>query len=303
MERRAETQGRRRRRSASRSAMARWTRARSSSPVERHGFPASERWPAPSVRVARCMYDRAGGASLRRGRSPRDLCCVALPGTGPVGRARALQPLAGSPVAQRRVERGRAFETEVLRRLGCLHPGAVVIDIEERSERERATVAAMGGGAPIIIAGRLPTDHSGRRAGEPDMLVRAQGSASYRAVDIKAHRSQDDDALAGVEAAWSALAAPGPEVSEARPGLWARKRRNKMLQLAHYQRRLEAAGFAAPQGRQGGILGVVEEVVWYDHLCRSRHKLLCITQRLPSPPPQGRMNASPDIRGWVPLIE
>ncbi len=172
MERRAETQGRRRRRSASRSAMARWTRARSSSPVERHGFPASERWPAPSVRVARCMYDRAGGASLRRGRSPRDLCCVALPGTGPVGRARALQPLAGSPVAQRRVERGRAFETEVLRRLGCLHPGAVVIDIEERSERERATVAAMGGGAPIIIAGRLPTDHSGRRAGEPDMLVR-----------------------------------------------------------------------------------------------------------------------------------
>ncbi len=135
------------------------------------------------------------------------------------------------------------------------------------------------------------------------MLVRAQGSASYRAVDIKAHRTQDDDALAGVEAAWSALAAPSPEVSEARPGLWARKRRNKMLQLAHYQRRLEAAGFAAPQGRQGGILGVVEEVVWYDHLCRSRHKLLCITQRLPSPPPQGRMNASPDIRGWVPSIE
>ncbi len=45
------------------------------------------------------------------------------------------------------------------------------------------------------------------------MLVRAQGSASYRAVDIKAHRTQDDDALAGVEAAWSALAAPSPEVS------------------------------------------------------------------------------------------
>jgi predicted RecB family nuclease len=37
-----------------------------------------------------------------------------------------------------------------------------------------------------------------------------------------------------------------------------------MLQLAHYQRMLEAVGFAAREGRHGGIVGVEEEVVWYD---------------------------------------
>ena len=176
---------------------------------------------------------------------------------------RPCEPLPPSPVAERRVERGRSFEAEVLARLVPLHPTAVVMDVEDREEREDATVAAMREGAAMVLGGRLPGDVAGRRAGEPDVLVRAGGSLAYRAVDIKAHRTHDE-ALAGVEATWSALGAPGPEAAQARAGHWAHKRRGDMLQLAHYQRMLEAAGFATPDGRLGGIIGVEEEVVWHD---------------------------------------
>jgi hypothetical protein len=93
--------------------------------------------------------------------------------------------------------------------------------------------------------------------------VRVPGSPSYRAIDVKAHQTRDHT-LTGVEATCSALDAPVPEAADARPGRWARKRRADLLLLAHYQRMLEAADFAAPGPRLGGIIGVEEEVVWYD---------------------------------------
>jgi len=173
------------------------------------------------------------------------------------------EPLPPSPSAERRAERGRTFETEILAKLAFLHSDAVVLGGEDRTERERATVVAMKDGAGVILAGRLPSDLGARRAGEPDVLLRAQSSTSYRAVDIKAHLTHDR-ALGGVDASCSALATPCPEAAEERPSHWARKRRADMLQLAHYQRMLEAAGFAPPVPRLGGIIGVEEEVVWYD---------------------------------------
>jgi len=173
------------------------------------------------------------------------------------------EPLSASPVAERRVERGRSFEADVLAKLAVLHPDATVIEVGYSAERELATVAAIREGAGLILGGRLPTDLAGRRAGEPDVLVRDQGSPAYRAVDIKAHQTHDQ-ALNGVEATCSALASPGPAVAEARPGRWARKRRADLLQLAHYQRMLETAGVAPPGPRLGGIIGVEQEVVWYD---------------------------------------
>ena len=176
---------------------------------------------------------------------------------------RPCEPLLPSPVAERRVQRGRSFETEVLATLASLHPDAVVLGDEDRPARAKATLTAMQAGAAMILEGRLPSDLAGRRAGEPDVLLRANASVRYRAIDVKAHQTRDHG-LAGVEGTCSSLSAPGAEVAQARAGRWVRKRRADMLQLAHYQRMLEAAGFAAPGRRLGGIIGVEEEVVWYD---------------------------------------
>lgn len=175
---------------------------------------------------------------------------------------RPCEPLPASRVAERRAERGRLFEAEVLSTLAVLHPDAVVLGGLDRTEKERATSAAMQAGAEMVLGGRLPTDVEGRRVGEPDVLLRAQGSSGYRALDMKAHRTHDTGS-AGVSAARSTLAVPALEDAEERPG-WARKHRPDLLQLAHYQRVLEAAGFSPPGGRYGGIIGTEGEVVWFD---------------------------------------
>ena len=176
---------------------------------------------------------------------------------------RPCEPLPAPVTADRRAERGRLFQAELVTRLVALHPHAVVVAGVGKAELEAATVTAMHQGAEVLLGGRLPTDLTGRRAGEPDILLRAEGSLSYRPVDIKAHTTHDH-AMAGIEASCSALAAPGWEASEKRLGNWARKRRADMLQLAHYQRMLEAAGFAAPGGRYGGVIGTEGEIVWHD---------------------------------------
>ena len=121
----------------------------------------------------------------------------------------------------------------------------------------------MRSGAPVIVGGRLPADPAGRRVGEPDLLVAAAGGAGYRPVDIKHHRCLDAGP-GGLPAVCSPLDRLVWEAAEADPGSSARKRRDDLLQLAHYQRMLEAAGVAAPGGRVGGIIGVDGCVTWYD---------------------------------------
>ena len=203
---------------------------------------------------------------------------------------RPCEPLPASAALSRMFARGIAFEEQVVARLLDLHPCACLVaksDHEERAERERATLAAMTAAVPLIIGGRLPTDNRARRVGEPDLLLAAAGSG-YRAVDIKHHRARDakpaessareasrggqpeehrpeKDGLARYRPALcSELGSPWLENAAADPVSTALWRRGDLLQLAHYQRMLEAAGMAAASGRLGGIVGVDEAVVWYD---------------------------------------
>jgi predicted RecB family nuclease len=172
-------------------------------------------------------------------------------------------PLPPSPHLDRQFARGRQFEAEIVARLLGLHPAAVVISGADGAEREAATAAAVQGGAPLIVGGRLPADLAGRRVGEPDLLVAAAGDTGYRAVDIKHHRCLDA-ALSGLPARCSPLARLPVEAAEPVAGCSARKRREDLLQLAHYQRMLEAAGMAPPGQRLGAIVGAEAVATWYD---------------------------------------
>ena len=176
---------------------------------------------------------------------------------------RPCEPLPTSPALARRFTRGQQFEAEVAARLLALHPAAYVIPGPARAGREDATLGAMKAGRPLILAGRLPADLAGRRVGEPDLLVAATGGPGYRPVDIKHHRCLDAGP-GGWPASCSPLDRPAPEAAELVPGSSARAHKEDLLQLAHYQRMLEACGMAAPGKRLGGIIGVDGAVTWYD---------------------------------------
>ena len=175
---------------------------------------------------------------------------------------RPCDPLPPSAALARRMARGREFEAEIVSRLLPLHPDARVISGGSRTEREHATRAAMADGAFLIVGGRLPADAAGRRTGEPDLLVAAADGSGYRPADIKHHRCLDP-APGGWPARCSPLGRPAWEAAEPVPGA-ARARREDLLQLAHYQRMLEAGGLAAAGVAMGGIVGVEGVVTWYD---------------------------------------
>ncbi len=180
------------------------------------------------------------------------------------------EPLAPSQVAERRMAQGRAFEAEVVAALVLAHPSAALIEPTwARETRENATTQAMAEGVGLIVGGRLPVDEAGRRVGEPDLLVRAltPGPPTYRAVDVKHHmvlEAGPPDGRPGLVARCCELYDPTLEASVPDERWAARKRREDLLQLAHYQRMLEAMGAAAGDGCWGGIIGVEGRVVWYD---------------------------------------
>jgi predicted RecB family nuclease len=174
------------------------------------------------------------------------------------------EPIPPDPFRRRLYESGNAFEAEIFAEVIALHAGAVVITDHGR-DAEEATLAAMQRATPVILGGRLPSDQVGRRVGRPDILVAAAGGG-YRAVDVKWHlnlepASAKDFELPGRSSSLSAL---DLEAAMVDPQFAAKKRGEDVLQLAHYQRMLEAVGVQATDGTWGGIIGTERRVVWYD---------------------------------------
>lgn len=175
--------------------------------------------------------------------------------------------LAEDEVLQQRFERGIAYEDEVVRTLLAAAPEHT-IDLRPLAEqgwsvREDACLAAMGAGTPVIIGGALPSDARGHRVGLPDLWVRgadtSDGRPGYHPVEVKWHLVQEVRRSKKVasELLVASLVDPAPQAGTLVSGLGfrAHRREGDLLQLAHYWRLLEAAGFAAGGTPWAAVIG------------------------------------------------
>jgi predicted RecB family nuclease len=164
---------------------------------------------------------------------------------------------------QRLFDNGNAFEVISVAEILLGTPETVVIE-GRGVDAEVATLAAMRDGAPIILNGRL-IDTAGRRVGKPDLLVRA-ADGGYRPADIKWHMALEVAKASGNPdpALVSSIASLDRESAVADMDFVVRRHEGDVLQLAHYQRMLEALGFAATDGRFAAVIGTERRAVWYD---------------------------------------
>ena len=184
---------------------------------------------------------------------------------------RPVEPLPTSGFMAMLAEGGIAFEADVFESLRAGFAGAVVIDRSlHRDQREQLTSEAMDQAAPLVIGGRLPVDVTGRRVGEPDLLLQVgderngRGRWPYVAVDVKSHIVRDGGGDAAPSVAESLTILPWVETDGADTSEAARWRYGDLVQLAHYQCMLEACGHAAVERRWGGVIGVGPRLAWYD---------------------------------------
>ncbi len=183
---------------------------------------------------------------------------------------RPLEPLPTSEFIMMLADAGVAFENEVFDSLRSV-PGVVEMDRRlPKTDLEELTGSAMLHGARLIIGGRLPVDVLGHRVGEPDLLVRVgdtpkdKGRWSYVPVDVKHHIVLDDGEDGKETVAASLLVPPWVQTGAADSTTSARWIYGDLVQLAHYQRMLEACGHEVLGGRWGGIIGTGHCLAWYN---------------------------------------
>ncbi|MBO0849824.1 MAG: TM0106 family RecB-like putative nuclease [Pseudonocardia sp.] len=161
---------------------------------------------------------------------------------------------------QRRMD-AAAHRAEIGSRLAAL-AGADWVATSDGSahERERATSAALAGGARYVWNAVLPRDHGGARFGEVDLLVRADGGG-YRPVIVVRHRVTDP----GSGALTGPFGLPEVALATVDPARRARSQPRDQLRLAHLTRMLGSLGEAADGPALGGVIGLDADVVlWHD---------------------------------------
>lgn len=172
-----------------------------------------------------------------------------------------------SDSAQLRMDDGNRFEAEIFGEL--VDAVAGTIHLRSHGEAlEAETVEAMAAGAPLILGGRLPTDHQQHRVGKPDVLVLAEQRPddrwAYHPIDVKHHKAAEASAAEEVSTGpgCSVLEEPGYGAASFKPGLSPKRSREDLLQLAHYHRMLEVIGHDSADSA-GGIIGKERVVAWH----------------------------------------
>ena len=177
------------------------------------------------------------------------------------------EPLPDPPFLQKLFRAGDEHEDETIGGVFDDVEGAVVIEADDPDAREWHTRQAIAQGARLVAGGRLPVDVEAHRVGEPDLLVTC--GQGYLPVDVKSHKSLEPsrpDRTGGGSALVSEVATPYFESARVDVDFMARRHVGDLLQLAHYRRLLESAGWASTGlGRNvGGICGSEGVIVWYD---------------------------------------
>ncbi|WP_345607043.1 TM0106 family RecB-like putative nuclease [Pseudonocardia adelaidensis] len=132
------------------------------------------------------------------------------------------------------------------------------------AERVEATARAVAAGARLIWGAALPTDRAAGRRGSPELLVRVPGGG-YVPVIVVRHRITDP----GSGAVTAALDAPWPQRARLDEERKVRSQPRDLMRLAHLNRMLRTAGWAAEprlrHGDHGGVIGLdADVVVWHD---------------------------------------